>query len=486
MQMSNTIRIIVLVGFQVGLGASAQSAERTTNQATNPPAPTLSQATQSEKDSTKPRHVARRTEIQQLRVEVRDLRRDLQHLVQLLEAQLPNSSESDKGREAPLNAPQDTPNIIQLPEDANSTETPRSDADGPRATWNLTLREAILLSLANCPTVQLLTLHEESGDILIRPRDAHADVASTKAQVTRLIRDVEGAYVDLWTAHGKYRTARQARDASLDLWRQFVQNAGSSEGTVEQKAAAWDQYSYFAVQLKESWQLMQSGERRLRTLLGLTARDERAIVPAGLPDLSPPDITRTKWDEMLERAFRNLPDIQQQTEVVRQCELQFISMSWESIKAAPESDGERGRWAELRNQALRVARERARLEDIKLNAAHLLTTSVRNLDYCRQVLQAHRNRRTAAEFEIRALSELVHARKSNDVDLILNAQRRWASSCSDCLTATAGQFSATSGLHIRQGTLLEFHGVSMLPTDPIGVHTSPKASGDRSGLAERT
>jgi hypothetical protein len=468
MQMSNTIRIIVLVGLQVGLGASAQSAEPTTNQATNPPAPTLSQATQSEKDSTKPRHTARRTEIQQLRVEVRDLRRDLQHLVQLLEAQLPNPSESDKRREEPLNAPQDAPNVVQLPEDANSTETPPSDADGPRATWNLTLREAIFLSLANCPTVQLQTRQGESGDILIRPRDAHADVASTKAQVTRLIRDVEVAYIDLWTAHGKYRTARQARDASLDLWRQLVQNTGSSEGTVEQKAAAWDQYSYFAVQLKESSQLMQSGEQRLRTLLGLTARDERAIVPAGLPDLSPPDITRTKFDEMLDRAFRNSPDIQQQTEVLRQCELQLIS--WEPTKAAPESDSERGRRAELRNQALRVARERARLEDIKLNASHLLTTSVRNLDYCRQVLQTHRNRRTASENEIRALSEMAHAGKPYDVDLILNAHRRWAAACIDCLTESAFQFSATSDLHIRQGTLLEFHGVSMLPTDPIGVH----------------
>lgn len=470
MQMSNTIRIIVLVGFQVGLGASAQSAEPTTNQATNPPAPTLSQAAQSEKDSTKPRHAARRTEMQQLRVEVRDLRRDVQHLVQLLEAQLSNPSESDKGREEPLSTPQDAPNVVQLPEDASSKETPPPDADGPRATWNLTLREAILLSLANCPTVQLQTRQGESGDILIRPRDAHADVASTKAQVTRLISDVERAYVDLWTAHGKYRTARQARDASLDLWRQLIQNAGSSEGTVEQKAAAWDQYSYLAGQMKESSQLMQSGERRLRTLLGLTARDERAIVPAGLPDLSPPDITRTKFDEMLDRAFRNSPDIQQQTEVVRQCELQFMSMSWESIIAAPESDSERGQGMELQNQATRVARERARLELIKRNALQMFTASVRHLDYCRQVLQAHRNRRTAAEFEIRALSELLHARKSNDVDLILNAQRRWASSCSDCLTASAGQFSATSGLHIRQGTLLEFHGVSMLPTDPIGVH----------------
>lgn len=470
MQMSNTIRIFVLVGFQVGLGASAQSAEPITNQATNPPAPTLSQANQAEKDSMKPRHAARRTEIQQLRVEVRDLRRDVQHLVQLLEAQLPNSFESDKGREEPLSTPQDAPNVVQLPEDANSKEIPLPDADGPRATWNLTLHEAILLSLANCPTVQLQTRQEESGDILIRPRDAHADVASTKAQVTRLISDVERAYVDLWTAHGKYRTARQARDASLDLWRQLVQNAGSSEGTVEQKAAAWDQYSYLAGQMKESSQLMQSGERRLRTLLGLTARDERAIVPAGLPDLSPPHITRTKFDEMLDRAFRNLPDIQRQTEVVRQCELQFMSMSWESIQPAPESDSEHGRGMELQDQALRVARERARLEDIKLNAAHLLTTSVRDLDYCRRVLQTHRNRRTASENHIRALSEMAHAGKPYDVDLILNAQRRWASCCSDCLTASAGQFSATSGLHIRQGTLLEFHGVSMLPTDPIGVH----------------
>ncbi len=173
---------------------------------------------------------------------------------------------------------------------------------------------------------------------------------------------------------------------------------------------------------------------------------------------------------MLDRAFRNLPDIQHQTEVVRQCELQFMSMSWESIKAAPESDSERGRGMELQDQALRVARERARLENIKLNASHLLTTSVRNLDYYRQVLQTHRNRRTASENHIRALSEMAHAGKPYDVDLILNAQRRWASSCSDCLTASAWQFSATSGLHIRQGTLLEFHGVSMLPTDPIGVH----------------
>jgi hypothetical protein len=117
---------------------------------------------------------------------------------------------------------------------------------------------------------------------------------------------------------------------------------------------------------------------------------------------------------------------------------------------------------ELRKLQQDLAREQARLGYIEQNVQSMLTSAVQNYDFCGRTLQSHRNRRTAAEEEIRTLTDLARAGKLKEVDLIRDAQRRWVAACKDCFSTSANLISATRELHRRKGTLLSYHRISIL------------------------
>lgn len=391
------------------------------------------------------------TEIRQLRGEVGDLRRDVQRLIQLLEAHLATLPEREEEREEHPNPTQGPPDVGQSPENTNNEEFALLNADGAREEWNLGLQEAVRIGLANCPGVMLETRKGDEGDTIIRSRDA--DAARMEAHVSNLIGNIEDAYVDLWVTSGELRTMQQARDATSDLWQQLNDNPDSP---VQQQAAAREQYFCFRTQMEESLQLVQRKERQLRAFLGLITDDGRVIVPAGLPERLQ---SRIDLEEIMDEAYGNSPIIQQQIAVVRQCEQQLTRR--ESAVVASGASDRRDR-VELRKLQQNLAREQARLGDIQQNVQSMLTSAVQNHDFCGRTLQSHRNRRTAVEEEIRTLTDLARAGKLKEVDLILDAQRRWVAACKDCFSTSASLISATRELHRRKGTLLSYHRISIL------------------------
>ena len=448
------------------LARSAQSAERTTNQAANPPSPTLSQATQIENDSTKPRQATLRTEVQQLLVEVSDLRRDVQRLVQMLEARLPTARERGEVAEEHSDASQRPPGDVQLPErvDSDDFRDPLMTPDSKPVTRNLTLQEAVLIGVQNCPGLVLEPQRSSNGGITVRPAVAGGDAASTEARITVLISDIETAYIDLWSAYGEVRTAKQFCEKSVDLWRQVAGNSDKAASTQEQESAARETYFRFRDQQERSQQVLHSREQRLRTLLGLAASDGRMIAPTGLPDLVTPNVN---WDKFRNETLRDLPAIRKQKAIVLQQELQL--KNYETNGAEPSENGQRRRRIELRNYQLGVARERARLEDLELNAMHQLTEAIRQCDTAWSVAETDRNRSAAAEGETRALSELERVGRLDGIDLILDAQQRWAHVCTDYQNARARLAKAIMNIQGQVGSLLEYHHITVAENQESGA-----------------
>ena len=87
--------------------------------------------------------------------------------------------------------------------------------------------------------------------------------------------------------------------------------------------------------------------------------------------------------------------------------------------------GFRREMAGVRNVQLRLAREKAQLEDMELNTVHLLSTAVRNVDSNYVLAESHFNRWSAAEKEVESVNALYRGGKQT-VDLVLEAQRRRA------------------------------------------------------------
>ena len=323
------IKCQVVAGMLLTLISSLQAGQQHANSFTSS---RVRQAASDPRSTAKARPTVLRTELKQLREEVRHLRRDVQRLVQLLEAQLPESSENSNAREERPIGAQNEPSATELSENAIRPRTPPSDRDLPLATWNLTLKDAIIIGLENSPALKVTTRQGAKDAIIVGSNDK--DTASTEAQVIGLIREIEDAYGDLWTAHGDFQAMRQARESSLVLWRQIVRNANSSPSLLEEEATVRNQFFHFRTQVNQSLQSRQAKERRLRAVLGLAADDGQTIIPADLPNRSTSSVN---WEENRNEAFANSRAIQEQRAVVRQRELQPLTR--ESNEAASPENG---------------------------------------------------------------------------------------------------------------------------------------------------
>jgi hypothetical protein len=116
--------------------------------------------------------------------------------------------------------------------------------------------------------------------------------------------------------------------------------------------------------------------------------------------------------------------------------------------------------AGVRNAQLRLAREKAQLEDQELNAIHLLSTAVRNVDGFYVQAETHFNRWSAAEKEVESVNALYRGGKQT-VDLVLEAQRRRADAQISYYNALVDYNKAIAEVHFRKGSLLEHNNIEL-------------------------
>jgi outer membrane protein TolC len=122
--------------------------------------------------------------------------------------------------------------------------------------------------------------------------------------------------------------------------------------------------------------------------------------------------------------------------------------------------GYRRELAGVRNAQLNLVREKSRLEDIELNASHNLSTAVRALDFNYQAAQTHFNRWRAANEEVNSVTALYEGGLS-EIDLVLDAQRRFALAEIDYYRALCDYNKSIVEVHFRKGSLLEYNNIAL-------------------------
>jgi outer membrane protein TolC len=333
-------------------------------------------------------------------------------------------------------------------------------------------------------------------------------LASFEGAVRNLVMDVENTYWDLHLAFRNLETAKIGRDSAQVTWKIAYEKWNQGVEPVQAEAQAREQYFNFRAQVENSLRDLYNRENQLRFLMGLAATDGRLIRPIDEPTMAKVSFD---WRTISAEALVRSPELRQQKWSLKQRELELTSAKNQLLPkldvgaiykwvgrgndliqanrngarfpADPGSSafeeltggdyqefalffdfavpvGYRRELAGVRHAQLQLARDKARLEDMELNTAHLLTTAIRNVDSSYVLAQTHFNRWSAAEKEVESVLALYKGGKTT-LDLVLDAQKRRAQAQSDFYRAVCEHSKAIAEVHFRKGSLLEYNNVEL-------------------------
>lgn len=251
-----------------------------------------------------------------------------------------------------------------------------------------------------------------------------------------------------------------------------------------------------------------TAERRVRYLTGLPINDGRMIRPSDEP-LGAPVIFH--WETVLEESLQHRPELRRQQWVIKQKELELIAAQklmlpeldmvalyrWRgfgetltnpSDGGAPQFDsawgdlatgkfqewqlgmelnvplGNRRAHAGIRNAEFQLARSRQVLREQERLILHDLSNSYSEVDRAWNVLKTVKHRLQAAEDQVNAMVAAFEADQA-PVNLVLEAQRRYASARSAYYSAVLDYNFAVRNVHFEKGTYLDYCGVHVSEGD---------------------
>ncbi|MFO7904825.1 MAG: TolC family protein [Planctomycetota bacterium] len=351
--------------------------------------------------------------------------------------------------------------------------------------------------------------------ILARTR-VDVSLADFEGAVRNMLQDIENSYWDLHFAYRFLETARIGRDSAQANWQERHANLPKM-ASVQEEARSREQYFFFRAQMETALRDLLAAENRLRWLMGWSATDGELLRPIDRPTVARVEF---EWQGAQAEALTRTAELRRQRWALKQSETELIiarnqllpqldvvgryrwlgmgdqliranrngsnfiddatglptsgSYAWDNLtegryqevrfglEFTPPSIGARREHANIRNAELKVARERARLEDMELNTSHLLTTALQNLDYHYQNAQTHFNRWRAAEEEVEGLT--AKARVGTETpgnDLVLDSQRRRANAQADFYRSIVEYNKAVAEVHFRKGSLLEYNNIKL-------------------------
>lgn len=351
--------------------------------------------------------------------------------------------------------------------------------------------------------------------ILARTR-VDISLADFEAAVRNMLQDLENSYWDLHFAYRFLETAKIGRNSAQANWQERHANL-PKRASSQEEARAREQYFFFRAQMETALRDLLAAENRLRWLMGWSPTDGELLRPVDRPTVAR---VAFDWQAAQAEALTRTAELRRQRWAVKQTETELIiarnqllpqldvvaryrwlgmgdqlvgadrrglnfisgtpplptpgSYAWDNLtegdyqevrfglEFTPPSFGARRELANIRNAQLKIARERARLEDMELNTSHLLTTAIQNLDYHYQNAQTHFNRWLAAEKEVEGL--MAKARVGTQTpgnDLILDSQRRRASAQADFYRSIVEYNKAIAQVHFRKGSLLQYNSIKL-------------------------
>jgi len=244
-------------------------------------------------------------------------------------------------------------------------------------------------------------------------------------------------------------------------------------------------------------------EANLRYLLGLPGNDGRLIRPSDEPTTARVVVD---WNEALAEAVTRRVELRQQRWRVKRREMELIASRnfllpqldavalyrWRGFgddlidpdsRGAPPfdnayqslTDGDLQEWqlglnfsvplgfreghAAVRNAQLKLARERAVLEDQKRKVSHDLAATLRELHRAYTVTQTNYNRRLRAAARVEAVRRELEDAQRTTIDRLLDAQKDQADAEVAYFQSLVEYNVAIKAVHFEKGSLLEFNDV---------------------------
>jgi len=336
-------------------------------------------------------------------------------------------------------------------------------------------------------------------------------LADFEAASVNLLRDVENTYWNLYLQYRLYHTAVVAHNSALRSWREAkakLDIGGVTGFTPVDEAQARDQLFATRATAEQTLTNLYTAETNLRRLLGLPVNDGRIIrcVDEPLTAKFVPD-----WYNGLTEALSRRPELRKQKWAIKSLELQlkaahsltnpqlnFVSyyqvngfgndlISAQSNIFSPGSsafstlaEAEQTGWnvgftfsmpigfrsarTQVRQYEIRVAKAREGLAVQEMEVAQELAVSFQNVAAAYQTAQSNFNRRVAAEREVE-LYEWQYQVGTTTLAFVLQAQSSLASAEQNYYTSLANYAEAIADLNYRQGTLLDYHNVTLAESE---------------------
>ncbi|WP_425617741.1 TolC family protein [Anatilimnocola sp. NA78] len=333
------------------------------------------------------------------------------------------------------------------------------------------------------------------------------EILNLQGQLQDMLNNIEVRYWDLYLSYRNLETAKIGRDSALITWRIVYAKFKGGKENLQAEAQAREQYYAFRAQVETALRELYNNENELRLLMGLTATDGRLIRPKDDPNLARVNFD---WSEIMAESIARRPELLSKRWEIKQRELELILarnrllpqldvgavyrwvglgddlinadrnglnfpqpgstavdeltegnyQEWGLFGSLNIPIGFRRELAGVRHAQLRLAREKAALDDMELDVNVGLSKAVRNLDANYHLAQTNANRWVAAQTEV----EVVQNQYEGDLvtlDLVLEAQRRRAQAQNAFWVSVAEYNKSIADLHTRKGSILEYNGICM-------------------------
>ena len=273
-------------------------------------------------------------------------------------------------------------------------------------------------------------------------------------------------------------------------------------GRPENEAQLRSQYFDFVAAVDRATATLYTAEQSLRYILGLPPNGEQLIRPATEPSTAQ---VLFDWHEVLNESYIRRVELRRQKWQIRRRELELVAARnflkprldavalyrWRGFGdtlAAPRGPtgfesayqnltsgrfqewqlglqldipiGFRREFTALRNAELRLARERAVLEQQEFRISHDLSESLRLLECAFILIRTNLNRYVAADQEVRVMEARLNV-GFDQLDVLLQAERRRADAESSYYQSMVDYAKALRDVHFSKGSLLEYNGVTL-------------------------
>jgi outer membrane protein TolC len=320
--------------------------------------------------------------------------------------------------------------------------------------------------------------------------------AEFQRNVHQMLVNVEIAYWNLYNSYWQLYSQEQGMRQAYEAWKINLARYNAGRASIADLAQTRGQYELFRGQRLQALSDLQENERQLRALLQLPSEDGTRIVPTDTPTLAPysPD-----WGTALQEALELRPELYLARQDVKANQLNLVLQensllpdlrfgaqydindigtnlsgpdstnalrnlasnhfnNWDVQLRLTVPIGYRSAYANVRLAKLQLSRSYETLHDQELKIERFLALQYRRIFTSYELIRIRRAQREAFATQLRAQFEQFVAGRGT-LDVLLEAQRFWASALADEYTAIRDYNNVLAGFEFAKGTILQHDNV---------------------------